>query len=92
MRYNYTRIGMSKKRERERQYHSWQGCRASEIYTPLEGMQNDTAPLENSLTVSYKIENTIPLKAMFTHKLEHESLQQLVSNEETLQTTPISLN
>ena len=39
-----------------------------------EEMRNDTATLENSLAVSYKIKNTIRLKAMFIHKLEHESL------------------
>jgi len=38
-----------------------------------EEMRNDTATLENSLAVSYKI-NIIWLKAMFIHKLEHESL------------------
>ena len=39
-----------------------------------EEMRNDTATLENNLAVSYKIKNTKWFKAMFIHKLEHESL------------------
>ena len=69
MRYNFTLPGTPKKRQ---SIMAGKDAEQLDSYA-AEEMRNDTATLENSLAVSYKI-NTIRLKAMFIHKLEHESL------------------